>query len=99
MPLLTLIPILLALQGPSSLSVGRVTVVHWPGEERAARSLGEAADRSVQWPGIGDVPLPPITLVLAGSGARFDSLTEGRAPAWSGAVAFPASNTIVVKLQ
>jgi MYXO-CTERM domain-containing protein len=40
-----------------------------------------------------------MTLLLAGSGARFDSLTEGRAPSWSGAVAFPASNTIVIKLK
>ncbi len=86
-------------QGPASVQVGRVTAIYWPGEERAARSLAEIADRSIRWPGLGDVPPAPVHLIVAGTAARFDSLTDRQVPAWSAAVAFPASNTIVVRLK
>jgi hypothetical protein len=40
-----------------------------------------------------------MTLILAATTARFDSITGGRAPSWSGAVAEPESHTIVLKLK
>ena len=90
---------LFPIQGPSTIVVGRVTVVFWRGEDRIAGSLAAEANRAIRWPGIGAVPQPPLTLVLAGSNSRFDSLTGGHAPPWSDAVAFPESRTVVVKLK
>lgn len=86
-------------QGPSWVQVGRVTAVYWPGEQRVALSLAQLADRPGAWPGISGAGARPIRLVVAGTKARFDSLTGGRLPSWSSAAAFPASNTIVVRLQ
>jgi len=62
-------------------------------------TLAEMADHSVAWPGIRETSSHPIRLVLAGTAARFDSLTGSRVPAWSAGVTFPATNTIVVKLK
>lgn len=89
----------LATQDPSWIRVGRVTAVYWPGEERLAMSLAQLADEPGSWPGISAPAARPIRLILAGTTARFDSLTGGRVPVWSGAVAFPASNTIIVRLK
>ncbi|MBI4501046.1 MAG: hypothetical protein HY700_07780 [Gemmatimonadetes bacterium] len=86
-------------QGPSSLTVGRVTAVYWPGDERAARALAEMADRSGPWPAVPQASSRPIRLILADKTARFDSLTGGRVPPWSEAVAFPGANTVIVRLQ
>ena len=86
-------------QGPSSLTVGRVTAIYWPGNERAAGALAEMADRSGPWPGVPQASVRPIRLILADQSARFDSLTDGRVPEWSEAVAFPASNTIIVRTR
>jgi hypothetical protein len=90
---------MLALQGPSVVSVGRVNVVFWPGEEAAATVLAEMADGAGPWPGIQGDSGRPLRIVLAATDERFDSITRGRLPDWGGGAAFPASNTIVLKLE
>lgn len=73
-----------------------MTAVAWPGEEALAVVLAEAADRAGGFPGIGALPRRPIRLVLAGTRARFDSLTRGRLPLWSEGAAFPDAGTVVL---
>lgn len=73
--------------------------VYWPGDERLATNLAEMADRAGPWPGLPDVVSFPVTLIVTRSAARFDSVTSGRLPAWTGAAAFPGSNTIVLRVQ
>lgn len=87
-----------AAQGPASVQVGWVRAVYWPGDERLAAELAERADRAGPWPGLSDLEPFPITLIVTRSEARFDSLTRGRLPAWTGAAAFPGSNTIILRL-
>lgn len=78
--------------------VGDVQAVYWDGDAALATALAEHADRAGPWPGLPAVAPFPITLFVTRSDARFDSLTRGRLPAWTGAAAFPASNTIVLKV-
>ena len=87
---------MLLLQGPQSVTVGRVTAIAWPGQERLAVALAETADRTPPFPGLGAPSDRPVRLILAGTRARFDSLTSGRMPAWSGGAAFPDAGTIVL---
>ncbi len=80
------------------MQVGRVTVIYWAGEATVAAALAELADRAVVWPGIREPSQRRIRLVLASTAQRFDSLTAGRVPEWGVGAAFPASNTIVLRL-
>ena len=73
------------------VQVGQVRAVYWPGDERLATSLAEYADGTHDWPGLPHVPPFPLTLLVTRSASRFDSLTRGRLPAWTGAAAFPRS--------
>jgi hypothetical protein len=79
--------------------VGRVTAVYWPGSETAATALAQLADRADRWPGLQWQMPHPLRLIVTDRATRFDSVTGGRAPAWSGALAFPASHTIVLRLS
>ncbi len=79
------------------MTVGRVTAVAWPGQERLATALAEAADRAPPFPGVGPLPNRPIRLILAPTRADFDSLTHGRMPPWSEGAAFPEAGTIVLR--
>jgi hypothetical protein len=99
MPLIPLMLLMPLVQGPPSLTVGRVTAIYWPGTERAAASFAAMADQSGPWPGVPQAASRPIRLILADNTARFDSLTGGHAPPWSEAVAFPAENTIIVRTR
>lgn len=81
------------------MQVGWIRAVYWPGDERLATSLAEIAERAGPWPGLPDVAPFPVTLIIVRSTARFDSLTRGRLPEWTGAVAFPGSNTIILRVQ
>jgi hypothetical protein len=87
----------LLLQGPVAVTAGRVTAVAWPGQERLASALAEAADRAAPFPGLGPLPDRPIRLILAPTRARFDSLTHGRMPPWSEGAALPDAGTIVLR--
>lgn len=88
--------LLLLLQVPQAVTVGRVTAVAWPSRGPLAVALATAADRTPPFPGIGPLPDRPIRLILAPTRSRFDSLTQGRLPAWSEGAAFPDAGTIVL---
>jgi hypothetical protein len=79
--------------------VGDVEAVYWNGDGTLATALAEYADGAGPWPGLPRAERFPITLFITRSGARFDSLTRGRLPAWTGAAAFPRSGSIVLKVQ
>jgi hypothetical protein len=85
-------------QGPSVVHVGTVRAVFWPGDERLAVTLAEEVGRAGPWPGLPEPEPFPITLIVTRTAARFDSLTRGRLPAWTGAAAFPQSGTIVLRI-
>jgi hypothetical protein len=78
--------------------VGDVEAVYWDRDAALATALAEYADRAGPWPGLPPAAPFPITLFVTRSEARFDSLTRGRLPAWTGAAAFPRTNTIVLKI-
>ena len=88
--------LVLLLQAPTAIQVGRITAVAWPGQATLAASLAELADRSADFPGIGPLPDRPIRLLLAPTRATYDSLTRGRLPLWSEGAAFPDAGTIVL---
>lgn len=99
----TLLALVLALAAPAAAQeprtgtvVGRVSVVAWPGQEPLAAALGEAADRTAAFPGVGLLPDRPIQIILAPSRAAFDSITRGRLPPWSEGAAFPDRGLIVL---
>jgi hypothetical protein len=96
--LLALAPTAARAQGPAMVEVGEVRAVYWPGDERLATSLAEYAAAAHSWPGLGRVPPFPLTLLVTRSESRFDSLTRGRLPAWTGAAAFPRTHTIVLRV-
>ena len=85
-------------QDPSQVQVGRVTAYYWSSEPEAALTLAEAANAAGPYPGLSQRWTEPIRLFLVADPSRFDSLTGGQAPDWSIGVAYPASNTIVLKL-
>lgn len=60
--------------------------------------LAEYADQAGPWPGITESPDYRIRLILARDDSRFDSLTRGRLPEWGAGAAFPASNSIIIKI-
>ena len=64
-----------------------------------ATALAEYADHAGPWPGIPTSASFPIRLIVTRSAARYDSLTAGRLPDWSAGAAFPASNTIVLRVN
>jgi hypothetical protein len=88
--------LVLLLQGPTAVTVGRVTAIAWPGQAPLAAALAEAADRATGFPGLGALPDRPIRLVLAPTRQVFDSLTRDRLPGWSEGAAFPDAGTIVL---
>ena len=80
------------------MQVGRITAVYWQGDADAARALAEMANGAGPFPGIPGFPSQPVRLVLAANEQQFDSITGGQIPEWGVGVAFPASNTIVLKM-
>ena len=78
--------------------VGRVTAVAWPPQVGLATTLAELADHPAPFPGIGPLsPDRPLRLVLAGTRARFDSVTRGRLPAWAEGAALPDLGLVVLE--
>jgi Peptidase MA superfamily len=92
------VALLAALQGsPTSVQVGQVTAVAWPGQVDLAIGLAQQADRPHEWPGFGRLAPGPLRLVVVPDSRRLDSLTLGRAPRWGAAVALPGLRTIVIR--
>ena len=50
------------------------------------------------WPGLPLQPSRPMRLILTRSQQRYDSITRGRLPRWSGGAAFPEARTIVLRI-
>jgi hypothetical protein len=99
LPLLSLLPAPLAAQGPEELQVGRVTAVYWPGDATVAAALAQFADAPHHWPGISRPSQLPIRLIIVHSLRRFDSLSAHRLPPWGAGATFPASRTILIRLE
>jgi hypothetical protein len=93
-----LVAALQAPAAPAAVQVGNVRAVYWNGDAALAAALADYADRAGSWPGLPAVEPFPLTVFVTRSDARFDSLTRGRLPAWTGAAAFPRSSTIVLKV-
>jgi hypothetical protein len=85
-------------QGPSQVTVGRVTAFYWSQDADVARHLAEAAAEFNSFPGISDNWNEPVRLVLVDDERRFDSLMSGRIPEWGVGAAIPASNTIALQM-
>jgi hypothetical protein len=94
-----LFPAPLACQGPEELQVGRVTAVYWPGDATVAAALAEYADEAHHWLGIRRPSQLPIRLIIVHSLRRFDSLSAHRLPPWGAGATFPASRTILIRLE
>jgi hypothetical protein len=97
--LLVLLPAPLAGQGPQEIQVGRVTAVYWPGDAVVAAALAEFADEADHWPGIRRPSQLPIRLIIVHSIRRFDSVSAHRLPPWGAGATFPASRTILIRLE
>lgn len=69
----------------------------WPPQMTLAIQLARRAGRPADWPGLGYRSSGELRLVLVPDGRRLDSLTQGRLPAWSSAVALPSERTIVLR--
>lgn len=53
-------------------------------------------ERAGPFPGIGMLPPRPISVILAGTRERFDSITGGRLPSWSDGAAYPEAGAVVL---
>jgi hypothetical protein len=86
-------------QEPTSLTEGALIIHFWPGGERLAARLAERARAFPPLPALPAGSLEaggPISVFLAPDPARFDSLTDRRAPGWSAGVAYPSERVIVL---
>jgi hypothetical protein len=87
-----------AWQGPpQAVQVGPVTVVASPARQSLGIALAEAADRPLDWPGLGRQSPPPFTLVLVDDSASLARYSRGRAPGWGAGLAFPAARTVLLR--
>ena len=81
---------------PDTVRGSRVAVVFWDGLPDRAAALIEDLEVQPPLPGLpADVP-NGVTVFLADSEARLDSLAGGALPEWSAALAFPNRRTIVI---
>ncbi len=87
------------MQAPQQIQVGRVSAVYWPGQEAVATALAELADRSGSWPGLPAADDRPLRLIVVENTRRFDSVTARRLPSWGVGAAFPASRTVLIRLD
>jgi hypothetical protein len=71
--------------------------VAWPPQMTLAIELARRAGRPAIWPGLGRRTAGELRLVLVPDVRRLDSLTRGRLPGWSSAVALPSERTIVLR--
>ncbi len=76
-----------------------MTAVYWPGDATVAAALAEFADRADDWPGIARSSQLPIRLIIVHGMRRFDSVSAHRLPPWGAGATFPASRTIIIRLD
>ncbi len=80
---------------PMRLDAGRLTFVHYPEDERLARSLASAALANDTFPGL-PRPLERVLVAIAPDARIFRSWVGPGAPEWGAAIAFPESRRIVI---
>jgi hypothetical protein len=98
--LLTLAGVVLQGAPADSFRVAQVGEVRAVASERrldAAIGLAELAAAPSTWPGLSRRGPGPFQLVLVADSAEMSRLTQGRAPGWGAAVAFPQSRTIMLR--
>jgi len=78
---------------------GALTFVYWPGQERAAQALVDAVEVPPLLPGLPADILASgdVRVILAPDPEAFDSLAPG-VPDWSGGIAFPEGDEIVLPI-
>jgi hypothetical protein len=72
-------------------------VVAWPAQLKLAVDLAERAATPTEWPGLAPQAPEPLQLIVVPNGKYLDSLSSGRAPSWSAAVALPSARTILLR--
>jgi len=79
------------------IRAGAITFRYWPGQQRAASALVDALDTPPIMPALpGDIlAAGRIVVYLTPDAAAFDSLAPG-VPDWSGGIAFPQGDEIVL---
>ncbi|HEX8850588.1 MAG TPA: hypothetical protein VF761_13750 [Gemmatimonadaceae bacterium] len=80
---------------PRRLDAGRFTVVHYPRDERLARTLADAALARDTFPGLAR-PTQHVLIAIAPDTRRFREWVGPDAPEWGAAIAFPESRRIVL---
>jgi hypothetical protein len=81
-----------------SLSSGDVVLHYWPEQERLARAL-LPPPQALRFAGLPPQTFAagtPVNVYLAPDPARWDSLTDGRAPEWGAGIAIPHAGMIVI---
>jgi hypothetical protein len=81
--------------GAARHDAGRFTIIAYPEEERLARSLLAEAQARDTFPGLPRLRAP-VVIALARDDAMFRALVGSGAPEWGAAIAFPASQRIVM---
>ena len=83
----------------SELRAGAISFRYWPGHRAAAEALAAAQEASPGMPGLpaGILSSGEITVYLAPDRGTFDSLAPG-VPDWSGGIAFPEGDRIVLPM-
>lgn len=79
------------------VQVGEIQVVAAQSRLDAAIALAEGIDRPTEWPGLGRRSPGALQFVLVADSAGLAAATQGRAPGWGAAVAFPQSRTILLR--
>lgn len=74
----------------------RVTVHYEPGDSLLAERFVEMLDAQAALPGLPDSVPSGVDAWIVRSRARFDSLVGGRTPEWTGGVAIPSRNALVL---
>ncbi len=84
--------------GPQGqVRVGGVSLHYWPGQRAAAEALAAGLAPPLRMPGLPDdiLAADAVTVYLAPDPETFDSLAPG-VPDWSGGIAFPEGDEIVL---
>lgn len=83
-------------QGAGVLRGRRVSVHYEPGDSLLADRLLQALDAQPGLPGLPDSVPAGVDAWIVRERARFDSLVGGRTPEWTGGVAIPSRNALVI---
>ncbi|MEO8450760.1 MAG: hypothetical protein ABI647_13260, partial [Gemmatimonadota bacterium] len=68
-----------------------------PSDADLAVALGQAADRPVDWYGLGRRPLGRLLIVVVRGQAAFDMISRGRLPAWGAGLTVPGARFVVIR--